>query len=547
MTKTAKTKSISLKRHKTKTAGRPIKRMVKASNKPAKRPRGRQSTETALSELKRRLMEISDLNFAGAVLSWDQATYMPPGGAVARGRQTAMLSKLAHEKTTDAALGSLLDALEPHGEELPYDSDDASLIRVARRDFEKAIRLPSDYVERASAHSSASFTAWIKARPANDFAAMRPYLEKNVELSREYAGYFAPYRRVTDPMIDDYDAGMTTASVQELFAALRRELVPIVRAICDQPAADDDCLRGVFAETRQLDFNVAVVKRLGYDFERGRIDKTHHPFCTKFSAGDVRITTRVDEADIGQALFSTVHECGHAMYEQGVAAALAGTPLGSGTSAGVHESQSRLWENVVARGRGFWQHFYPALQAAFPDPFRNIEPETFYRSINKVQRSLIRTDADEVTYNLHVMMRFDLELDLLEGRLQVTDLPEAWRARIKADLGIAPNDDRNGCLQDVHWFSGAIGGSFQGYTIGNILSAQFYAAAVKAHPEIPREVAEGEFGTLRNWLVMHLHRHGRKFQPDELVARAAGEPMTIGPYLAYLRGKYGELYRLPAV
>jgi len=259
----------------------------------------------------------------------------------------------------------------------------------------------------------------------------------------------------------------------------------------------------------------------------------------------VRITTRVDEGDIGQAMFSTIHESGHAMYEQGVGATLAGTPLGSGTSAGVHESQSRLWENVVARGRSFWEHFYPALQAAFPDQFRGVTLETFYRAINKVQRSLIRTDADEVTYNLHVMMRFDLELDMLEGRLKVKDLPEAWRTRITADLGIAPGDDRDGCLQDVHWFSGGIGGSFQGYAIGNILSAQFYAAAVKAHPEIPREIARGEFGTLHNWLIAHIHRHGRKFEPDELVARATGEPMTIAPYMAYLRGKYGELYRLP--
>jgi carboxypeptidase Taq len=530
----------------TKVVTRPLKRTTKASKKLSKRSHGRQTAEARLAELKRRLLEISDLSFAGAVLSWDQATYMPLGGAAARGRQAAMLSKLAHEKSLDPALGKLIEALAAYWERLPYDSDDASLIRVARRDFEKAIRVPSHYVERASAHSSASYMAWTKARPANDFVTMRPYLEKNVELSREYAGYFAPFRRVTDPMIDDYDAGMTTETIQKLFAALRRELVPMVQAICDQPTADEDCLRGFFAETKQLDFNVSVVKQLGYDFERGRIDKTHHPFCTKFSADDVRITTRVDEADIGQALFSTIHEAGHAMYEQGVAGPLAGTPLGSGTSAGVHESQSRLWENVVARGRGFWEYFYPSLQAAFSDPLRNVELETFYRAINKVQRSLIRTDADEVTYNLHIMMRFDLELDLLEGRLAVKDLPEAWRARIEADLGIAPSDDRNGCLQDVHWFSGGIGGSFQGYTIGNILGAQFYAAAIKAHPEIPREIAQGEFGTLRNWLAAHVHRHGRKFEPDELVLRATDEPMTIGPYLAYLRGKYGELYRLPA-
>jgi carboxypeptidase Taq len=545
-TRGRKVKSAGRKKVPPKTA-RAARRVTRPAKKAAA-PRGaraRKSPEANLAELKRRLLEISDLYYANAVLNWDQACFMPPGGAEGRGRQSAMLSKIAHERSVDPALGGLLDALAAYAESLPHDSDDASLIRVARRDFEKAIRVPADYVERAAAHSSASFVAWTKARPANDFAAMRPYLEKNVELSREYAGYFAPYRHVTDPMIDDYDAGMTTESVRALFAALRRELVPIVQAICEQPTAEDHCLHGTFPEKAQLDWNVAVAKTLGYDFERGRLDKTHHPFCTKFSAGDVRITTRVDERDIGQSLFSIVHESGHAMYEQGVARGLAGTPLGSGTSAGVHESQSRLWENVVGRGRGFWRHFYPSLQTAF-DRFRTVDLDTFYRAINKVERSLVRTDSDEVTYNLHIMMRFDLELDMLEGRLAVKDLPEAWRARIKADLGIAPADDRNGCLQDVHWYNGGIGGSFQGYTIGNILSAQFYAAAVNAHPEIPDEIARGEFATLHKWLVAHIYRHGRKFEPSDLVKRATGEEMTIAPYLTYLRGKYGELYRLPA-
>jgi carboxypeptidase Taq len=513
---------------------------------PAAPPRDRRSFEDRLAELKTRQQEIADLGAAAALLDWDQSTYMPPGAAEARGRQAAVLSRLGHERAVDPALGRLLDGLDRDAGSLLAGGDDAALIRVARRDFEKAIRLPASFVERSSELASASYAAWTKARPANDFAAVQPFLEKNVDLSREYAGYFGPWKRITDPMIDDCDAGMTTESVQALFAALRRELVPIVQAICDRPPADDSCLRGAFAEAPQLAFSVAVVQRLGYDFERGRIDKTHHPFCTRLGAGDVRITTRFDDGNIGEALFSTIHEAGHAMYEQGVAAPLAGSLLGHGTSAGVHESQSRLWENVVGRGRGFWQHFYPALQQAFPEPFRSVAPETFYRAINKVARSLIRTDADEVTYNLHVMMRFDLELDLLEGRLAVKDLPEAWRARIAADLGIAPPDDRDGCLQDVHWFHGGIGGGFQGYTIGNILSAQFFAAAVKAHPEIPDEIARGEFGTLHRWLTENIYRHGRKFDPDELVTHATGEGMTIAPYVAYLRGKYGELYELPA-
>ena len=517
-----------------------------APPRPRRRSKDRRSPEDRLKELRQRLLEISDLGAVGSVLGWDEATYMPKGGAAARGRQSATVSRMRHERSIDPALGKLIDALTPHAERLPPDSDDAALVRVARRDFQKAIKVPAEWVERSNKHGSASYDAWTRARPANDFATMRPYLEKTLELSREYAGFYAPYDRIADPLIDDADHGMTTALIQKLFAELRRELVPIVRAIADEPVADDRCLRGAFGEPAQLAFSLDVASRLGYDLNRGRLDKTHHPFCTRFGSGDVRITTRVREDDLGDALFSTVHEAGHAMYEQGVAASLDGSPLGGGVSAGVHESQSRLWENVVGRSRAFWEHFFPALQRLYPEQFQGVALDIFYRAINKVERSLIRTDADEVTYNLHVMMRFDLELDLLEGRLAVKDLPEAWRTRMQADLGIAPPDDRDGCLQDVHWYYGGIGGGFQGYTIGNILSAQFYAAAVKTHPDVPSEIAAGEFKTLHGWLTKNLYRHGSKFTPNDLIKRATGEPMTMRPYLTYLRNKYGELYSLPA-
>jgi carboxypeptidase Taq len=319
----------------------------------------------------------------------------------------------------------------------------------------------------------------------------------------------------------------------------------MVRAISDQPPPDDAFLRRSFDETEQLAFGLSVATQVGYDIERGRLDKTHHPFCTKFAAGDVRITTRVRENDIGDALFSTLHEAGHAMYEQGVSAAYEGTPLGSGVSSGVHESQSRLWENVVARSLPFWEHYYPALQRTFADQLGSVPLDAFYRAINKVERSLIRTDADEVTYNLHIMLRFDLELKLLEGRLGIRDLPEAWRAGMMADVGVAPSNNRDGCLQDVHWYSGSIGGGFQSYTIGNILSAQFFAAARRVHPHIPGEIASGHFDTLRGWLTENIYLHGRTLTPGEIVIRATGSPMATAPYLAYLRGKYGELYRLP--
>ncbi len=502
-----------------------------------------QSSAAILADLKHRLAEIYDLNAAGSVLTWDEATHMPNGGAVARGRQVAILRRLAHERSTDPALGRLLDRLERSSDDIS--AEDASLIRVSRRDFEKAIRIPAAYVARANAHRSASYNAWTRARPANDFAAMVPFLQKTLDLSREYASFFAPYDHIADPMIDDADEGLTTTSIQRVFTELRHALVPMVRAIAEQPSVDDACLNRSFDEAAQLDFGLKIATQMGYDLERGRLDKTRHPFCTKFAAGDVRITTRVRANDIRDALFSTLHEAGHAMYEQGVNPTHEGTPLGSGVSSGVHESQSRLWENVVARSRPFWEHYYPALQQIFADQLESVPLDLFYRAINKVEPSLIRTDADELTYNLHIMLRFDLELGLLEGRLRVPDLPEAWRAGMEADLGIAPPDDREGCLQDVHWYCGNIGGAFQSYTIGNILSAQFFAAATRAHPEISNEIANGQFGTLHRWLTNNIYEPGRALRSGEIVARSTGSSMTMGPYLAYLRTKYGELYRLP--
>ncbi len=500
--------------------------------------------EAKLQELKTRLMEVNDLNSANAVLSWDQTTYMPPGGAPARARQMATLSRLAHEKFTDLVIGRLLDDLRPYEESLPYDSDEASLIRVTRREYDKAIKVPPEFVARLNSHAATSYQAWTEARPANDFARMRLLLEETVDLSRQLAEFFPGYESIADPLIDFADYGMKASTVRALFAELREQLVPIVLAIAAQPVADDSCLSQHFPEPQQLTFGQVVIERFGYNFYRGRQDKTHHPFMTKFSLGDVRITTRVKENDLGDAFFSTTHEAGHALYEQGIRMDFEGTPLATGTSAGVHESQSRLWENLVSRSRGFWQFFYPRLQEVFPDQLKSVSLDTFYRAINKVQRSLIRTDADEVTYNLHVMLRFDFEIDLLEGRLAVRDLPEAWHARYQADLGVRAPDDRDGVLQDVHWFSGVVGGAFQGYTLGNILSTQFFDAAVRAHPEINDQIAQGEFGTLHGWLRDSIYQHGSKFTTSELVERATGAPMSIEPYVRYLRTKYKELYTL---
>jgi len=500
--------------------------------------------ENKLAELKARLSEIADLNGAASVLGWDQLTYMPRGGAAARGRQMATLSRLAQEKFIDPAIGKLLDDLRPYEESLPYEDDDASLIRVTRRDYERATRVPPDFMERFNLHASEAYMVWAEARQANDFKKVQPYLEKTLDLSRELANFFPGYEHIADPLIDFANYGMKAATVRRLFADLRAAQVPIVQAITAQEPADDSCLRRHFPEAEQMAFCEEVVRQLGYDFERGRIDKTHHPFTTSFSIGDVRITTRVREDYLGECLFSNIHEAGHAMYEQGVDMKYEATPLAGGTSAGVHESQSRLWENVVGRSREFWEFFFPKLQKVFPEQLKGVSLEMFYRAVNKVERSLIRTDADEVTYNLHVMLRFEFELAMLEGTLAVKDLPEAWRERFQADLGILPPDDKDGCLQDVHWYGGMIGGAFQGYTLGNVLSAQFYAQALKEHPEIPQEMAQGKFSTLHNWLIENIYRHGRKFTAPELVRRVTGGEITIEPYIAYLKAKYGQLYRL---
>lgn len=500
--------------------------------------------EAKLQELKQRLMEVGDLQGIDALLNWDQSTYMPDGGADARARQSALINRLAHERLTDPAVGKLLDDLRAYGESLPYDSDDAALLRVARRAFDNAVRLPTEFVEEVAQHVALTYTAWTQARPANDFARMRPHLEKTLDLSRRYAEYFPGYQHIADPLIDQSDYGMKASSVREVFARLREGLVPLVQAIKAQPQVDDSPLNGHFPPDQQLAFGLAIIRDYGYDFNRGRQDLTHHPFMTKFSLGDIRITTRIKEDRLDDALFSTLHESGHAMYEQGIRQEFEALPLADGTSAGVHESQSRMWENIVGRSKGFWSHYYPRLQAVFPEQLGSVPLDTFYRAINKVEPSLIRTDADEVTYNLHVMLRFDLELQLLEGSLTIRDLPEAWQARYEADLGVAAPDDRDGVLQDVHWYSGLIGGAFQGYTLGNLMSAQFYEAALAAHPGIPGEIAQGQFGTLHGWLRENIYQHGAKFTADELLQRVTGGGLRVEPLLNYLKAKYGEIYNL---
>ncbi len=496
-----------------------------------------------LAKLKERMVEVSDIGSAAAVLSWDQQVYMPPGGAAMRGRQLGTLSELAHKMMIDPKVGKLLDKVAPLEKELDYDSDDASLIRVARRGYEKAARVPPEFTGRWQQTISEAFEVWLKARPTNDFRMVEPNLKATFDMCKEYAEFFPGYEHPLDPMIDNHDYGMKASTIRPIFANLRKALVPIVDSITSQQPADDSFMRAKFDPKKQIEFGESIVKSFGYDFGRGRQDMAPHPFTISFSVGDVRITTRVHEDFLGTALFGTLHEGGHAMYEQGSDTSLDGTPLRGGTTIGVHESQSRLWENIVGRSKPFWDHHYPKLQTMFPGQLGSVPLDRFYRGINKVQKSLIRVEADEVTYNLHVMMRFDFECDVLEGNLAVSELPDAWKDRMESDIGIRPKNDASGVMQDIHWYNGVIG-YFQGYTLGNIMSAQFYDAAVKAHPEIPDEIGQGKYGTLHGWLKENIYRHGSKFTASEILERATGNGLDIGPYVNYLKTKYGDLYDL---
>ena len=485
--------------------------------------------------LRSRLQEITDLGGALSLLTWDQSVKMPPGGAEARARQLATLERLRHERWLDPGLERDLAAVE---RDAP-DGATADLVRVVRHDLERAMRVPNDYVARSAAPAAASYDAWLDARRGGAVGLVVDMLERTLDLSLEYAAFFPEVAHPADALIDAADEGATVASLRPLFGRLRDALVPRVAAWSALPPAPP-LPAGPFAVDEQLAAALELAQAFGYDLERGRQDLTAHPFAIRFAHGDVRITTRAKPDDLTEVLFSTLHEAGHAMDEQGVDPRLEGTPLAEGASAGVHESQARLWENQVARSRAFWRFALPGLRRRFP-ALADVDADAAYRAVNRVQRSLIRTDADEVTYNLHVIVRFDLELELLEGRLAVRDLAEAWAERYASDLGVTPNDDADGWLQDVHWFAGTIGGSFQGYTLGNVLSAQFFAAAARELGDVDAQMAAGDFAPLRAWLGEHVHRHGRRKPVDRLVRDATGTPLDVEPYLAYLDRKFGAL------
>ena len=490
--------------------------------------------------LRARLREIADLDGAVSVVTWDQAVAMPPGGGAARGQVLATLARLRHERWLDPELERALESAEAAAADEGEGA--AALVRVVRRDLERHRRVPSAYVARASEHASASYDAWLAARHGGSVDRVLALTERTLDLSREYAAFFPEAAHPADAWIDAVDEGATVATLRPLFDRLRASLVPWVAAWSQAPEPAP-LPAGPFDASVQLELALSFAAAFGYDLTRGRQDPTEHPFAIRFAHGDVRITTRVDPHDLTQVLYSSLHEAGHAMYEQGVDPAWEGTPLAEGVSAGVHESQARLWENQVGRSLAWWRFALPRLRERLP-AFAGVTPEGAYRAVNRVRPSLIRTEADEVTYDLHVMIRFDLECALLEGRLGVRDLPEAWAARYAGDLGVVPTGHVDGWLQDVHWFSGSIGGAFQGYTLGNVMAAQFYEAAARdlagrdGGVDLDRCVAAGDFAPLHAWLREHVHRHGRSRPVGRLLRDATGHDLDVRPYLAYLERKH---------
>lgn len=494
--------------------------------------------------LKNLLFELSDLHKIQAVLSWDQRTMMPPLGAPARAEQLASLSRVIYQKSTSSELGKLLDALDPLEKSLPYESDDASLIRVARRDYEKQRRVPADLRVEMTRSGSLASQAWVEARRQSNFAMFLPYLEKNVELKHRYIECYAPYEDAYDVLLDDFEPGMKTAEVSAIFLNLKQELLPLVADIANRgDAVPDDCLHGIFPADRQRAFALSILERFGFSGDSWRLDPTVHPFASGSSPTDIRITTKYVEDFINPCLFGSMHECGHGLYENGVSPSLYRTPLARGASLGMHESQSRMWENLVGRSRAFWVYFYPRLQTAFPEQFRDISQETFYRAINKMHPSLIRIEADEATYNMHIILRFELEREIFAGNLPLKDLPQAWNERMKTYLGIEVPDDSKGVLQDIHWSSGQFG-YFPTYSLGNIIACQIWEKALAAMPDLPVQFARGEFQGLRGWLRANLHCHGRKFTPQETLEKVTGTGIRVDPYLAYLKDKARDIYGL---
>jgi carboxypeptidase Taq len=502
-------------------------------------------TPAAYADIVRRSKELGVLNSCAAVLGWDQQTYMPLKGAGLRGEQMAFLAALSHQKFTDPKVGELLAAVE--GSQLVKDADspEAANVREIRRGYDRATKLPQSLVEELARVTTQAQQAWEQAKKASDFPTFKPWLEKVVALKRQEADAVGWKDHPYNALVDEYEPGTTAAELKALFAGLTAELAPLVRAITTSPKQPDrSVLQREYPADRQKVFAEAAAAAFGFDFAAGRLDTTAHPFCSGFGPGDCRITTRYNPRFFSEAFFGVLHETGHALYEQNLPADQFGTPLGSACSLGIHESQSRLWENQVGRGRPFWDHFFPRLRQTFPTALQGVTLDTFYFAVNDVRPSLIRVEADEATYNLHIALRFEVELALLSGDLPVADLPGAWNDRFKALFGLDVPDDARGCLQDIHWSFGGIG-YFPTYTLGNLYAAQLMEAArtgCGGADALHADFRRGEFDRLRQWLGVNIHQHGQRFRAGELCRRATGSPLSPEPFLSHLREKFGPLY-----
>ena len=503
-------------------------------------PAGERKVNERLDELLRRLGEISDLEKAASLLSWDEETKMPPAGAAVRAEQRATLNRVAHDLQTSPELGELLEELRPFEEAHEPDSFEAAVVRVSRRDHEKAARVPSDLRAELTRCGSLGYRAWLEARDADDYSILLPYLRRGLELRREYVACFDPADDPYDVLLDDYEPGTTTAEVAEIFDQIKTALVPLIRAVSEAEPIDDSCLHGAFDRRAQRRFSVRMLEQWGTDAASWRLDRTVHPFATSMSPSDIRLTTNFHDDSL-HGVLSCLHEYGHGIYEHQVDPRFARTPLAHGVSAAFHESQSRMWENLVGRSLSTWRFFYPELQATFPEQFGAVTLETFHRALNKVQPSLRRVDADEVTYCLHIILRFELERDVFAGTVSLEDLPEAFEAKMREYLDLRPPDLVAGVLQDVHW-SDVSFGYFPTYALGNVVSVQLWDRAEEEIGELEPMFERGEFAPLREWLGENVHRYGRVFMPKELLERVTGGPMDAGPYLAYLERKLEELF-----
>ncbi len=503
------------------------------------------STAALYEDLSAHLKTTALLASCANVLSWDEQTYMPPQGAEHRSNQLGLLAGMVHDRVTSPRVGELLAELEPRADLGGPDSVEKANVREARRTYDRATKLPRALVEEISRVTSLGQQAWVAARGESNFASFLPWLAKIVDLKRQEARCIGfdggvPY----DALLDEYEPGMKVGDVQAVFTPLREALVALVSGIASATKRPDEAiLRRRFPAEAQRAFATDVAKRIGFDFDAGRLDVTAHPFCNGIGPGDCRLTTRYHESHFPEAFFGVLHEAGHGMYEQGLDRAAYGTPAGDAVSLGIHESQSRMWENFVGRSRPFWSHFHPQAQAHFPDALGNVGLDDFYGAINDVRPSFIRVEADEVTYNLHIMLRFELEQPLISGDLQPGDVPAAWNEKFTQFFGITPPDDRRGCLQDIHW-SGGMLGYFPTYALGNMYAAQLFNAADRDLGGLAPQFARGEFRPLKDWLNEKVHRHGKRFPPQRLVELVSGEKLSPQPLINHLRGKFGPLYGL---